>query len=260
MDIDPDMPAFLESLAKASARVILPLFRKADLEIRHKADQSPVTEADRQAEILLREQIQKAFPDHGIIGEEFGKDRPDAEYTWVLDPIDGTISFAAGCPLFGTLICLRKGDKPLWGALHLPALGQLFIGNNSTCWLNGNPLSLGAAPQMEEAFLLSSDLKNLGRHQPAAGWEALVAATGRLRTWGDCYGYTLVCTGGAHIMADPVLNLWDIAAILPVVRGAGAAASDWQGKDANGADSLVVAHPDLHPQVIRLLNPNPVAK
>lgn len=253
MTDDRALIRFIQQLASQSAQVINPFFLKSDLQVEMKSDQSPVTYADRRAEEVMRTLIEREFPGHGIIGEEFPNTREDADYTWVLDPIDGTRSFVAGSPHFGTLICLQHLGQPLWGAIHLPALGKLYIGNNTTSWCNDRPVQLRPPPPLEACFLLTTDPKGPGQYQNPAGWQALVAATGQYRSWGDCFGYTLVASGRADIMADPILNLWDIAALIPVMRGAGAALSNWQGHEAVGADSLVVAHPDLHPIVLQLL-------
>lgn len=249
-----EMIPFIRELASESAKVINPLFANSDLQVEWKADQTPVTYADRKAEEIMRARIEAAFPDHGIIGEEFGESRPGAEFTWILDPIDGTRSFAAGSPHFGTLICLCRKEQPLWGAIHLSALGQLYIGDNTTCWRNDRPTRLRKPPPIEGCFLLTTDPKGPGKHKNAQAWDRLVAATGQYRSWGDCFGYTLLASGGADIMADPILSLWDIAALIPVMRGAGARITDWHGAGPVGADSLVAAHLDIHGTVIGILN------
>ena len=246
---------FIKHLAYDSAKVINPLFANPDLKVEWKEDDTPVTYADRKAEEIMREQISMEYPDHGIIGEEFGVTNPDAEYTWVLDPIDGTRSFAAGSPHFGTLICLRHKGQPVWGAIHLSALGKLYIGNNETCLCNDRPVALRRPLALDKCFLLTTDPKSPGQYHSAAGWDALVKSTDQYRSWGDCFGYTVLISGGADIMTDPILNLWDIAALLPVLRGAGAATSDWNGNEPTGDKGLVACHPDLHQQVIRILNP-----
>ena len=254
MQDDSSIIPFLKKLAFESARIINPLFANPNLAIEWKADDTPVTYADRKAEEVMRELITKAYPDHGIIGEEFAAYNPGAEYTWVLDPIDGTRSFAAGSPHFGTLVCLRKDGVPVWGAIHIPALGKLYIGNNSICLCNDQPVVLPAPPPLKKCFLLTTDPKSPAIHHSASGWDALVAATDQYRSWGDCFGYTLLLSGGAHIMTDPIMNLWDIAALLPVLRGAGAAATDWYGNPPEGENGLVACHPDIHGQVIGILN------
>lgn len=249
------MIPFLEHLAKESAQVINPLFANPDLKVEWKEDKTPVTYADRKAEEVLRVLIEKEFPDHGILGEELPNVRIDAEYNWVLDPIDGTRSFAAGTPHFGTLIALRKGVEPIWGAINIPALGWLYIGDNQTCWRNGRPVHVRETPNLKDCFLVTTDPKRPYLHHSRAGWDALLAATDQFRSWGDCFGYTLVANGGVDIMCDPMMSLWDMAALLPVVRGAGAALSDWNGRNPVGGKSLVVSHPRHHARIIEILNP-----
>ncbi len=249
------MIPFLRRLARESAHVIMPHFANPDLRVEWKADDTPVTHADRKAEEVLRAEITREWPDHGILGEELEDVAPDAQFTWVLDPIDGTRSFAAGSPLFGTLICLRRGAEPLWGAIHIPALGQLYIGNNDTAWLGDRVLRVRETPRLSDCTLLTTDPKSPYQYHSARGWDALLAATGMYRSWGDCFGYTLLASGGADIMTDPAMNLWDVAALLPVLRGCGAAVSDWHGGDplAEGAQGPVAAHPRHHSAVIGLL-------
>ena len=186
-----------------------------------KADASPVTAADRGAEELLRALIARKFPAHGVVGEEFGEDRPAAEFVWVLDPIDGTQSFISGVPLFGTLIALLHRGEPVLGAINLPALGQLMVGDGATTLLNGRPVRVRACPQVEDATLLTSDPRNPARFQNGPAFAALADRARLVRTWGDCYGYLLLAGGRADVMCDPVMNLWDVAALIPVVRGAG---------------------------------------
>lgn len=255
MQDDPAIIPFLKHLAFESAKVINPLYANPDLEVEWKEDETPVTYADRKAEEVMRELIAARYPHHGIIGEEYGEENSDAEYTWVLDPIDGTRSFAAGSPHFGTLICLRKDRQPIWGAIHIPATGKLYVGNNEFCLCNDQPVSVRKPPSLDKCFLLTTDPKSPPVHHSKAGWDALVSATGQYRSWGDCFGYTLLISGGADIMTDPIMNLWDIAALVPVLRGAGAAATDWHGNDPDGNNGMVACHPDIHEQVIRILNP-----
>jgi myo-inositol-1(or 4)-monophosphatase len=255
MKDDQGIIDFLKLLAFESAKVINPLFTNPDLTVEWKADDTPVTYADRKAEEVMRTLIQREYPDHGIIGEELGSENPDAEFTWVLDPIDGTRSFAAGCPNFGTLICLRKNGAPVWGAIHISSTGKLYIGNNDMCLCNDRPVKLRQPPPLKDCFLLTTDPKSPPQLHNPAGWNALLAATGQYRSWGDCFGYTLLVSGSADIMTDPILNLWDIAALMPVLKGAGAMATDWNGGEPDGTKGLVAAHPDIHGEVIRLLNP-----
>jgi myo-inositol-1(or 4)-monophosphatase len=253
MNLEP-YRAFLVELAEKSGDFIRPLFASPTLGIKFKADQSPVTAADKGAEQLLRSLITKKFPLHGVIGEEFGNDRPDAEFVWVLDPIDGTKSFITGVPLFGTLIALMHQGQPVLGAIHQPILRQLMLGDNTTATLNGRAVRVRPTAQIEQATLLTSDPLNPAKYQNGAAYAALEKRTRLTRTWGDCYGYLLVAAGFADIMCDPIMNPWDIQALIPVIRGAGGIITDWQGRDPVKAESIVAANSVLHPQVMAALN------
>jgi len=253
MDLAP-YRAFLIELAEKSGEFIRPHFASPTLGVEFKADASPVTIADKGAEQLLRSLIAKKFPTHGIIGEEFGNDRPDAEFVWVLDPIDGTKSFISGVPLFGTLIALMHNGQPVLGAIHQPILRQLMIGDNSTTTLNGSAVRVRPTTRIEDTTLLLSDPTHPAKYQNGAAYDALEKRARIVRTWGDCYGYLLLSAGFADIMLDPIMNPWDIQALIPIVRGAGGIITDWQGRDPVKAESMVAANPTLHPQVIAALN------
>lgn len=246
-------------LAESSGEFIRPYFGASDLAIELKSDQTPVTVADRGAEERMRDRIQRAFPSHGIIGEEFGSDRPDAEWVWVLDPIDGTKSFMTACPLFGTLIALLHQGLPVLGVIHQPILHQLMIGDGQHTQLNGRTVRLRPCSRVEDATLLTSDPLNPARNQDGAAFAALQQRVRLSRTWGDCYGYLLVASGFADLMLDPIMNPWDIAALVPVISGAGGVISDWQGGPAYPASSTIAAGPELHAAVVAALNPRPAA-
>lgn len=247
--------SFVVELAEASARVIRPLFGSASLAVETKSDLTPVTAADRGAEELMRAMIAKRFPDHGILGEEFGPHRTDAEFVWVLDPVDGTKSFAAACPLFGTLIALLHRGQPVLGAINQPILGQLVIGDGEQTTLNGNRVHCRPTRSLAQSTFLTTDWRAPAQHQNGAAFTAVTSRARIARTWGDCYGYLLVATGWADVMCDPIMNPWDIAALIPVIRGAGGVITDWQGGDPVSATSIVAsATPELHAEVIRGLN------
>ena len=245
----------MTELAVRSGDFIRPLFANHDVAVESKSDNTPVTIADRGAEKLMREMISDRFPSHGIIGEEFGNEKPDAEWVWVLDPVDGTRSFAAGCPLFGTLIALKHAGEPVLGCIHQPVLRQMCIGDGETTTLNGNPVRVRQCESIEDAVLLGSDPLSPGKHQNGAAFDRLARRARLYRTWGDCYGYLLLSCGWADIMTDPIMNPWDIQALIPVVRGAGGVITDWQGGDPVNADSIVAAGPEIHAAVIEALNP-----
>ena len=249
-----ELRGFLERLAAASGEVIRTWYAAADLDVELKGDRSPVTRADREGEAVMRELIARHYPQHGVVGEEYGTENGDAEFVWVLDPIDGTISFASGCPLFGTLIGLLHHGEPVLGAIHQPVLGQLCVGDNAVTTLNGRAVRLRPCERLDDAILLATDLRNIERHQSLERFEALRQRTRLFRTWGDCYGYLLLAGGGADVMLDPIMNPWDLLPLIPVIRGAGGVITTWTGGDATSGASCVAANETLHPQVVELLN------
>ena len=245
---------FAVKLAEESGDLIRRYFAQPDLSVETKSDQSPVTVADRGAEELMRGRINAAFPSHGIIGEEMGNEREDAEFVWVLDPIDGTKSFMTACPLFGTLIALLHHGQPVLGVIHQPILRQLMLGDGTQTTLNDRPVRVRSTVRLEDATLLTSDPLNPAKYQNGPAYDALAQSARLVRTWGDCYGYLLLAGGWADIMVDPIMNPWDIQALIPVVRGAGGVITDWQGRDPVKANSIVAASPSLHAKVIEQLN------
>lgn len=246
---------FMIELAEQSGDFIRPLFANPAVAVETKSDASPVTEADRGAEQMMRERITKKFPTHGVIGEEFGPERADAEFVWVLDPIDGTKSFITGVPLFGTLIALLKEGQPVLGAIHQPILRELMIGDGATTTLNGRPVKCRATTRIEDATVLTSDTLNLAKYQNGPACDRLVSRAKLYRTWADCYGYLLVASGRADVSLDPIMNPWDIAALVPVIRGAGGVITDWKGGAAYPAESTIAcATPELHATVVTELN------
>ena len=254
MDLTP-YRAFVTELAQQSGDFIRPHFGSASLVVETKTDATPVTIADRGAEELMRKLIKAKFPAHGIIGEEMGSERPDAEFVWVLDPIDGTKSFITGVPLWGTLIALLHRGQPVLGVIHQPILHQLMIGDGTTTTLNGRPVRVRSTARIEDATLLTSDPFNPSKYQNGDAFNALRQRAKLVRTWGDCYGYLLVAAGLADVMCDPIMNPWDIAALVPVIRGAGGIITDWKGGPAYPAESTVASTPMLHAAVIKALNP-----
>ena len=252
-----DARSFLVELAEASAREILPHFGQKNVGVLEKSDSSPVTIADREAERVMREMIEHRFPDHGIVGEEFGTVRGEAEFTWVLDPIDGTKSFISAVPLFGTLIGLLHRGRPVLGCIHQPVLRQLMIGDGETTTLNGQPVRGRNCTDLSQATLLMSDPMHPAIYQDGARFESVCRRAKVVRSWGDCYGYLLLAAGWADVMLDPIMNPWDLQPIVPIIRGAGGIITDWKGGSADGlaASSGIAAMPGLHAEIVRSLNP-----
>lgn len=244
---------FTKILSEESGKIIKNYFR-TDISIESKKDESPVTIADKSAEEKMREMIMKEFPDHGIIGEEFGKHNPDAEYQWILDPIDGTKSFITGALSFGTLIALTKNGQPVLGVINHPVLNEFLIGDNETAELNGQKIKVREIEKIEDATLLATDHLMIGDYHDRSGFDELTKKVRLYRNWGDCYGYYLVATGFADIMIDPVMNIWDLMALIPVIRGAGGVITDYHGNDPVKGESSVAASKGLHSEVIKILN------
>lgn len=245
---------FARYLAQISAAQIKPFYR-ALIQVELKSDMSPVTIADRKAEEVMREAIMREFPDHGILGEEFGSHLPQARYQWVLDPIDGTKSFVAGSYLFGTLIALLRDGRPLVGVINQPIFDDYLVGDGRHAWLNGTPVAVRPCASVDQAIMLNTDHWNVANYQDADAFEALSRQVLRYQNWGDCHGYYLLATGGADIMTDPVLNPWDLMALVPIVEGAGGRITNWQGGDPLDGSGAVATAGQIHDEVICLLNP-----
>ncbi len=219
-----------------------------------KGDLSPVTIADRQAEEKMRTMIMQQFPEHGILGEELGTYQPDAEFLWVLDPIDGTKSFICGVPLFGTLVALLRHNQPILGAMHLPMFDTLLIGDNKRTIINGRAVQLRPCSRLSEAVLLCTDYQNICKYQQEGPFRDLISKVKMFRTWGDCYGYYLLAAGQADIMVDAVMAPWDSLPLIPIIRGAGGVITDYQGNNPVEGKSIIAANASLHPTVISILN------
>lgn len=239
-------------LADVSGDLILEYFQTG-VDVEHKSDNSPVTIADRGAEEVMRQIIMRRHPSHGVLGEECGEHLPEAEYRWVLDPIDGTKSFVSGVPLFGTLIALCKNGDPVFGCANFPALGLRYFGDGNVTTVNGAVTRMRDNIVLSDATLLVTDHVDVWRHKNGAAFDALASRVRLYRSWGDCYGYALLASGNADIMVDPILKSWDMLALIPIIRGAGGIVSSYEGGDPLTANSLVAAAPHLHAAVIAAL-------
>lgn len=245
---------FARELAAVSGAVIRQHFLSG-VSVDTKSDATPVTIADRRAEEVMRALIMQRYPDHGILGEEFGQHLAQARYRWVLDPIDGTKSFVANSYLFGTLIALLRDGRPILGVIASPLLGHVLVGTGDGAWLGERPARVRACARIEDATLVTTDHWHVFRHQDGAAFEAVARRARMYRTWGDCHGYFLVATGGADVMLDPVLSPWDILALVPVIEGAGGRITDWHGGDPVAGTSIVATAGPLHDAVLRALRP-----
>lgn len=215
--------------AQDAGEVVLGYFQR-DLAVEQKSDETPVTVADREGERRLRARIEERFPEHGILGEEFGIVRAEAPYRWVLDPIDGTQSFIRGVPLWGVMVGLEQQGEPLVGVLHFPALQEtVWARRGGGAWWNGNRAAVSPVARLEEATLLMSDPRTFQPVGQQPALERVRARTKLERSWGDCYGHALVATGRADIMLDPIMSEWDACPLLPILEEAGGRFSDWTG-------------------------------
>jgi len=248
-----ELKKFIRHLASLSQNEILKYFR-TDFSVDTKSDNSPVTIADKNAEEIIRKEIETKFPSHGIIGEEFGEINKDAEYKWVIDPIDGTKSFICGSVLFGTQIALLKNGSPILGAVNFPALNQFLIGDNSTTQLNDENVQIRKCNSISDAVLLTGDYLNIEKHQNISAFSTLIKSVKLFRGWGDCYGYYLLTTGFADIMVDPIMSPWDSLPLIPIIKGACGVVTDYQGNDAVKGNSMVASNQAIHSEVIKLLN------
>ena len=246
---------FIQELCELASEAILPHYG-IDVAVEHKSDDTPVTLADKNAEKVIRERIKDRFPEHGIIGEEYGSENENNEFVWVLDPIDGTKSFISGVPLFATLIALLKDGRPVLGAINQPVLKQLLIGDCEETSLNGVPVKGRDARPLERATLCTTDPIRKTLWQNNARWDALPPKTALYRSWGDAGGYILLCSGYTDIMCDPMMEIWDCAAILPCLEGAGFTYTGWNGGDAFDERSIIAAKAPLHETVMGILYPN----
>ena len=244
---------FAKLLSMESAKIIKQYFR-TQIKVESKEDSSPVTIADKKAEETMRELISKHYPEFGIIGEEFGIHNPEAEYKWILDPIDGTKSFICGAQSFGTLIALTKNNVPILGVLNQPILNEFLIGDNYSTELNNSIVNVRKCERLNDAVLLTTDHLNVAKYQRADRFENLIRLVKLYRNWGDCYGYYLVATGFADIMIDPIMSLWDTASILPIIKGAGGIITDYNGGEPLNGNSIIASAPAIHSEIIKLLN------
>lgn len=250
-DIKELLDAAVE-VAEAGGNHTLNYFKKK-VDVISKEDDSPVTIADRETEQLLRKEIQRRFPDHGIIGEEYGRTNEDSNIQWVLDPIDGTKSFIHGVPFYTTLVGIMMDNEPMVGVIYAPALQELCaaaIGYGAT--LNGTPCQVRDTQNLKDATLLVTEIRRFQECGLEAQFQELMTRTKLHRTWGDAYGHMMVAVGRADVMFDPVLNIWDAAALLPILKESGGVFSDMNGKETIHSGNGFSTNKALYPQVMEI--------
>jgi myo-inositol-1(or 4)-monophosphatase len=231
--VDAALIAAAEAVADVAGAVIRPFFRAAGLNADQKQDASPVTIADRSAEQAMRAVLRERFPMHGILGEEFGLERPEAELRWVLDPIDGTRAFITGRAAFGTLVALLLGDTPILGIIDQPVTGERWVGAAGRPTSFRGPLGGAAGARgcggLERAELSSTN-PEMFTEAERTRWQRLRDRVRRASFGGDCYAYGLVALGQIDIVLDADMKVWDWAALVPIIEGAGGRVTDWEGQ------------------------------
>ncbi|HYF65783.1 MAG TPA: inositol monophosphatase family protein [Herpetosiphonaceae bacterium] len=251
------MPSLNELLAVATEAAYLGgrrtlAYFNAGVAVQTKADSTPVTLADQEAEQVIRERIARSFPSHAIIGEEGGETAGDAAYRWIIDPIDGTKTFIHGVPFYGVLVGVEVAGQAAVGAVYLPAFDEMLAAADGLgCRWNGREARVSTVADLAEATLLVTSVT--GAMERSDAYERLAARTRLQRTWGDCYGYVLVATGRAEIMLDPAMNPWDCAPLLPILREAGGHFTTWDGEATIWGPDAVGTNAALHGHVLDVL-------
>ena len=250
---------FAEELADASGDAIRPWFRSRSA-VERKGDGSPVTQADRAAEALIRERIADRFPQHGVIGEEYGAEREDAEWVWVIDPIDGTGAFVSGLPTFGTLIALAHEGVPVLGVLDQPILEERWAGLSypnvpRRTTHNTHVIHTSSTTDLQSAIGFATT-PEMFEGAARYAWDRLALACERVRYGVDCYAYGLLASGFVDIVCEASLKRWDYLALAPIVQGAGGQMTDWEGEVLtleSGDRVIAAATQQLHRAAIRRL-------
>lgn len=256
--MNPIPPQALETALEAARAASVPILARyhGDFDVEIKADQTPVTIADREAETAIREILGATFPDHGIYGEEFGTDQPEAEYLWLVDPIDGTKSFVRGTGMFSTQIALMRDGHILLGVSNAPAMDELaWAARGEGAWLNGERIRASATSRIEDAHLSLGNITTLARSDE--GWARLgkvVTRVNRLRGYGDFYHYHRLAAGQLDAVVESDVNILDIAALSVLVEEAGGVFTDLEGGEIGLATtSVLAAPPALHAELVRAL-------
>ncbi|HYG76229.1 MAG TPA: inositol monophosphatase family protein [Planctomycetota bacterium] len=222
------------------------------LAVETKHDDSPVTQADKEAEAVIRGVISKYYPRHSIVGEEGGTSEGDPDYRWIVDPIDGTKTFIHGVPFYGVLIGVEVRGSTDVGVVYLPAFDELVVAARGLgCLWNGRPAKVSGVSELKHATLLTTNISTAVARSDA--YEKLAAQAKMNRTWGDCYGYVLVATGRAEIMMDPEMKPWDSAPLLPILQEAGGHFTTWDGRATIWGPDGVATNAALHQQVAAVL-------
>ena len=258
-----DLAPFLAALAAAAAAAIMPHFRgRLAVEDKHlRGVYDPVTVADRAGEAAMRALIAARFPDHGILGEEYGRDRTDAEHVWVLDPIDGTRAFISGLPTWGTLIGLKRAGRPVHGLMHQPFTGESFSGDGRIARYDGpggrRQLRTRPCPALADAVLYTTAPSIFsGLERPV--YDAVERDVRLARYSADCYAYCMLAAGHVDLVIEAGVEPYDVVALIPIIEGAGGVVTTWTGGPAaDGGRVVASGDPRLHEQLLARLAATP---
>lgn len=244
---------FAVRLAREAGTITQQYF-KGSFTPERKPDNSLVTTADREAEAYLRDGLAQVFPDDAILGEEEGNKTGRSNRRWIVDPLDGTFSFVHGVPLYGVLVGLEIEGEPVLGVVNLPALDEMIYAARGTgCFWNGDQAHVSVTANLEEALLLATDFGSCYQQGFGEAADALQRRVAERRTWGDCYGHVLVATGRADVMLDPVMNIWDCAALMPIVEEAGGTFTDWHGRKTINGGNAISTNGVLYDEVMKIV-------
>ena len=249
--------------ARDAGNTTLNYFQRADLSYERKSDDSPVTIADRAAEEQLRKTILDQFPEDAILGEEFGEVSGNSGYRWILDPIDGTKSFISGVPLYGTLIGVEQNGRSVIGVILIPGLDECVyaVQGGGAWYVRGDAAptrtSVSDVSSLRDAVCVTTQVDSFAQRSGQQAYQGLQDQAYIMRTWGDCYGYLLVATGRASVMIDPYMNVWDAAAIQPIMEEAGGTFTDWQGVSTIYSGEGIGTNGHLLDEVLRVTRPCP---
>jgi histidinol-phosphatase len=244
---------FTVNIAREAGEITLKYYRQPFTPER-KTDGSFVTIADREAERYLRSEIEKTYPDDAILGEEEGERPGSSKRRWIIDPIDGTYSFVHGVPFYGVLIGLEINSIPMIGAVNMPALNEIvYAARGRGCFWNGIETKVSSTEALEDSLLLCTDFGICSKYGFEQAAKVLQNSVASRRTWGDCYGHVLVATGRAEIMLDPVMNIWDCAALAPIIEEAGGTFTDWNGERTICGGNAISTNSSLFEKVIAII-------
>ncbi|MCX7625037.1 MAG: hypothetical protein N2Z21_02310 [Candidatus Sumerlaeaceae bacterium] len=246
---------FLTALVRGAGEITLRYFQTA-LEVERKGDATPVTAADRESEQFLRREITRVFPEDEIVGEEYGSSGVGKTgRRWIVDPLDATKTFVHGVPFYGVLVALEEQGELTAGAVAIPALQEIVVAQRGRgCWWNGRRCKVSTTSTLNDALVLTTDISNSYRYGKGKEWEALSGRARMVRTWGDCYGYVLVATGRADVMVDPIVELWDIAPMKPIIEEAGGRFTDYSGMSTVQSRCAIASNGVLHDEILTVVS------